>query len=537
MLKAFANKTTEYFPSIGLFLLGLLILIIRNPDAFLGPILYREDGAWLGLAFSKGWLYTFFYARDDYFVLGNLILLWIAETGSKVFCGNSLLCLPQSIGFVSVAFYSCIATLAFLVTRHFVSFVVRLLLFVVLIFLPMGDSSNEVLGRLSNVGYIFVLLSVLLVSYRERVKSTSCIRVLDLALIISAATNPVVILLIYLYLSWRLYRLRGAEWKKNRFLLIGVSLVAMLIAYKMIFMAHSEVRGILHPENLIEVGIARSILYPLLFPYYPDLSNFSTLVLFVLWLLFVILAVSNSDQRTRMFLGYNLVALWIFLGLTIGMRQSLTQQMGGYRHTFPDRYFMGINALVLVVTLVGASSLLKDSKFVVKTGATLLLTMIVIQYVTLVPWIFETENTRMPLMTGLSFFDQLCESGKALTNAKSEEGEFVIVPINFKRRSIPIPRQMLLAATEKLDCNALKPLNITDSNWDHGVARYNSGFVLASSVSPHLLRVGKSIRFVNREVRPIHHVEVAGMYMNVFLDGVPLNGKQVGYPNKIEVIE
>jgi hypothetical protein len=140
-------------------------------------------------------------------------------------------------------------------------------------------------------------------------------------------------------------------------------------------------------------------------------------------------------------------------------------------------------------------------------------------------------------MTGLSFFDQLCESGKALTNAKSEEGEFVIVPINFKRRSIPIPRQMLLAATEKLDCQALKPLNITDPNWDHGVARHRSGLVLAASAPPSLLQAGKTIRFANSEIRHVNRVEIVGRYVNVFLDGKPLNGRQVGYPNKIEVIE
>ncbi|MCX7094820.1 MAG: hypothetical protein NTY50_15405 [Methylobacter sp.] len=536
MRKYSSKPFLEYLSLPALFVVGGLVLYIRNPDPFLNPIVYTEDGYWLGLAFSKGWLYTFFNAKEGYLVLGNLILLWIAETGSKVFCGNSLLCLPQSIGMVSFAFYACIATFSFAATRDVASFAVRLLLFATLLMLPLGDSSNEILGRLSNVGYMFVLIAVLLVSYRERLKSTASVYIADIGLIISAATNPVVVPLTAIYLSWRFYQSRGRVWKRDLTLFLGLFLVAILIAYRMFSQHHSEVTGILHPENLIEVGVARAILYPLIFPYYTALSDFSAIILFSIWLVFVILAIKQSNNQTSVFIAYNLVALILYWVMTIGMRQSLTQQLGGYRHTFPDRYFMGLNVIVMVISLVGAFSMLRNTKLMMKIGAALLLTMLVILYATNIPWIFETNKTRMPLISGLTFADQLCESSNILTGTKPAD-KLVVVPIYTEGWSISIPSPILLAATEKLDCQSLKPLNINDANWNHGVARSGNGLVLASYVAGRLLQVGKAIRFADGEIRHINHVETAGRYINVFLDGMPIDGELVGYPHKIEEVE
>lgn len=536
MQKYWYKYLTKYLSIPILFLVGVLVLCLRNPDPFFNPILYTEDGSWLGMAFLKGWLYTFFNAKQDYLVLGNLILLWIAETSSKVLCGNPLVCLPQSIAVVSLAFYAGVAVLLFVVTRHVATFAERLLLYVLLLLLPLGDSSNEILGRISNVGFMFVLVSALLTVYRERLKNTTCVRIVDVMLIISAATNPAVIPLILVYLSWRIYKFKE-EWNRDLFLLAGIGLVAILVAYRMIFQDHSEIKGILNPENIIEVAVARAILYPLLFPYYTSLSNFSTIVLFIVWLLFVVLIIKRSNKQTKTFIVYNLVALTVYWGLSMVMRRSLTQQLGGYLYTFPDRYFMGLNAMVMVITLIGAFSLLRDSKLIIKAGAMLLLAIIVILYGTNAPWIFETYKARMPLMTAENFFDQLCETGKTLTKANSEPEGLVAMPVYFRRKPVFIPQKMLLAATEKLDCQALKPLNVSDSNWNHGVARNWSGLVLAASADFGLLQSGKAIRFANGEVRHINRVEAVEKYINVFMDGMPLDGNLIGYPNKFKVIE
>jgi hypothetical protein len=129
----------------------------------------------------------------------------------------------------------------------------------------------------------------------------------------------------------------------------------------------------------------------------------------------------------------------------------------------------------------------------------------------------------------------LCESS-ILTGTKPAD-KLVVVPIYTEGWSISIPTPILLAATEKLDCQSLKPLNINDANWNHGVARSGNGLVLASYVAGRLLQVGKAIRFADGEIRHINHVETAGRYINVFLDGMPIDGELVGYPHKIEEVE
>jgi len=534
MQKHLPKSFTNYLGLFALFFIGLFVLWVRNPDPFANPIVYTEDGKWLGMAFTNGWLFTFWNAKDGYLVLGNLILLWIAETGSKVVCGNPLMYLPQSIGIVSLAFYSGIATFSFAATRDVALLAVRLLLFAVLLLLPLGDSSNEIVGRISNVGYMFVLLSVLLVSYREQQKNSTCVHIADVVLIIAAATNPVVILLLVIYFSWRLYQTGGRQWRQDIPLFSGIFLVGVLVAYRMLSQNHSEVTGTLQPENLVEVGIARVILYPLIFPYYRALSDFSTIAAFCVWIAFVMLAIWRSRGRPRLFLFYSAVALIIFWALTLFMRPSLTQQLGGYDHTFPDRYFMGINAIVLVITLVGASTLLRDSISITKIGALLVLTALVIVYGKSLPWILETHQTRMPLMTGVNFPDQLCASGRSLA---MKDGPPIVVPTYFNGWSMPIPTQMLSVATQKLDCQGLKPLNINDLNWNHCIARRWAGFVMAASALPRSLQVGQSVRFASGKIRRINRIEVAGMYANVFLDGLPIDGMLDGYPNKLEVIE
>jgi hypothetical protein len=342
MMKSLSKR---YLPLLALFLGGMLVLTIRSPDVFLSPILYTEDGQWLGLAFEKGWFYAFIHAKPGYFVWGNLILLWIAEVSSSIFCRNSLVCLPQTIGIISLAFFSGVATLLFSVTRHIAPLPVRILLFTMMLLLPLGDSSNEILGRISNIGYMLVLISVLLISYREQLKSATSVRIIDVVLVISAATNPVLILLIMLYLSWQFYKSKQAKQSlqgigRADFFLLAMTacLVATLIAYRIIFLSQSSSSGIFQPDNLIEVAIARAILYPLLFPYYTQLSNFNTIILFVGWFFFVYQAIKLSSKDISCLLPCCVNSI---LGADNSYAPELNATASWLQHYIPGSVFHG----------------------------------------------------------------------------------------------------------------------------------------------------------------------------------------------------
>lgn len=84
---------------------------------------------------------------------------------------------------------------------------------------------------------------------------------------------------------------------------------------------------------------------------------------------------------------------------------------------------------------------------------------------------------------------------------------------------------------------ATTPYDLTDSNWFNGVGRKVSGFIISHSREnfDHY-QTGKIIKFANGETRQIAQVEQSGQYLRVHVIGDPLDGEQVGFPNKIEIV-
>lgn len=180
-----------------LLLFGVVVLFSRNMDPLIQPAMYTEDGAWLGMAMSKGWMYTFQNAKSGYFVFGNLLFLWLSSFSSLLFCNDKLVCLPQSIAIWSYIFFTGTATFSIYATRHIFPVKIRFLIFLLIILIPLGDSVNEIIGRISNIGYFAVFWSVLLVYTKAtRLDSRTVTIGTGVGLIIAAATNPVCYILI-----------------------------------------------------------------------------------------------------------------------------------------------------------------------------------------------------------------------------------------------------------------------------------------------------------------------------------------------------
>lgn len=82
------------------------------------------------------------------------------------------------------------------------------------------------------------------------------------------------------------------------------------------------------------------------------------------------------------------------------------------------------------------------------------------------------------------------------------------------------------------------PFNLTDSNWVNGVGVKLTGFFVNNSpLNIEHYRVGELTRFSNGETRKIIRVEQAGTYLNIYLNGQPLDGKEIGFPNKIDIVK
>ena len=85
---------------------------------------------------------------------------------------------------------------------------------------------------------------------------------------------------------------------------------------------------------------------------------------------------------------------------------------------------------------------------------------------------------------------------------------------------------------------SLTPNNSTDKNWHKGVAiSWATAFFIANSNEmTDILSVGKKIKFADNSIRSIVNTEVKDKSLIVFLDGKPLDGNRVGYPNKFEIV-
>jgi hypothetical protein len=80
--------------------------------------------------------------------------------------------------------------------------------------------------------------------------------------------------------------------------------------------------------------------------------------------------------------------------------------------------------------------------------------------------------------------------------------------------------------------------NLTDENWIGGVGKnFSAIFVLNNELNRDEFLPGRSIRFSNEEVRKIDHVASSGSYLNIFLEGSPLDGQLVGFPRNFEVLK
>jgi hypothetical protein len=80
--------------------------------------------------------------------------------------------------------------------------------------------------------------------------------------------------------------------------------------------------------------------------------------------------------------------------------------------------------------------------------------------------------------------------------------------------------------------------NLTDKNWVNGISRSSVAFFV-SNIPKNVkkYKVGTKVQFINNEIRTIEKITVSPYYINVFIDGKPLDSLKVGYPNKIEVIK
>lgn len=364
--------------------------------------------------------------------------------------------------------------------------------------------------------------------------STTSKFLIDVTLIISMTTNPVCIPLLFFYLvSSNLILTKAARFnfaKENMVLIFGFLIILFIVAEKKMTAHNSAITGQLKTDNLIEVIFARSILYPFAFPFYTSLNNLITICLFIFWSSFIGFGFFISNRETRRILFISIASLLLYLALTILMRQSLTEQLNKYSVTFPDRYFMGLNVIVIFVTIVSLNSLI-NSRY--KMLSYLIFFFIISLYVINFRFFVEYKSPKLSIAMDEKLKNQVClNTGKNWLD--KSPSVFIITSAPW---SIEVPAKIIQKSALKLKCqDVFDEFYISDVSWTSGLLKTApTFFVFNSSLTREIFGKGKRIRLANGELREILSTSQHGRYLHVHLDGELLNLKVHGRPNNYEV--
>lgn len=391
------------------FLFGAVLLFLRNPDPFINPVIYAEDGTWSALALREGWWHALINSRSDYFVFINTIILFFASKISILFSGNPLTLLPQAIAVVSFSFFSGVATFAFITVRHISSSALGGIAFLAVLLIPLGTTQNEIIGRALQVGFYMPIISVFLLFWRNMVTGLYKTAVIDFFILLCVATNPFVLAVCFLYLS--LTFLKSSSIKS--FILKNVSLVAPLLVLMFLLLPRMGGKGGIQQDflvdNIIEGLIARPIVYPFVFPWYQSLSDGLAIIGLFLFVAIVLFSYFKSrDNESRFLILLSSLTIVFYSLATIIMRPGLTAVLSNYNTTFPDRYFMGVNVLVVFLFVVSACQIIKD-KHLKFFGMSILVAFSGL-YIYWSSYIFEWSLPKYPIKSAFNFSEQLCMS-------------------------------------------------------------------------------------------------------------------------------
>lgn len=336
---------------------ALVILFARVPRPYVIPQLFAEDGLWSSLLHTRGFWHTAFHGRpeSDYCIVGNVLLLELGRAWCGVFHGGDPLEYPRSLALVSYLFYAAVFSLPLLLFRGRLPTPYLVTLWLAACFLPLGIhdrsfSGFEILGRVSNIGFACLYAAFLLVWYRTSAAPGALgLVAVDLGLFGCVTTNPLAAAV-----------LPAALWPALRDLRQGTRSIAAVardpavVSLTLLVAASVGVCGLpnpwkirpreplpaLTPATVVEVGLARSTLYPLLWPVYRKLTTGVSLAALAL----VAAAVGRFGlPRHRALYGGGAALLAVTAAVLVVFRPELALHIGGYRGTFPDRYFFGQN--------------------------------------------------------------------------------------------------------------------------------------------------------------------------------------------------
>jgi len=413
------------------FLLFSGLSFLRNAYAFSYPILFGEDGYWIGRIMVDGFWHTLIHARPDYGVAALVALNGISLLITRALFLSDISALPQVISIVASFVFGFVAVLPLLTLRGLLHPIACWLIGFAIVFIPVGNDSYEIFGRILNLGfYMPVIAQFVLIALLYRKIPIWFEVLLQLAMIGLMWSFPVVIgqYLIYIAFDALQRHAKGASYGRRTLTHVLV-LILGTTGFNPLALIGSG--GVLLPfkfSSFIEFAIARSAIFPFVAPIYHELSDIVTITIFGLILVSVGFFLRRSGQigisllDYRVFLFLNFGVMW---AATLVMRRGLTSFLDNYSTSFPDRYFTGVNIMFLVACMALA---LGHPLAAYRRFAGLGFGTLIIYWLVSVP-IFQRTMTDMEQRDFGTFRDTICDraAGRSVV-LPSSSPDFVVLP-------------------------------------------------------------------------------------------------------------
>ena len=438
------------------------IIVSRNLDPLLNPILYTEDAVWFSHALSFGYGELLLNARRDYFIHANILVLALGHGINFVLRGYDLSIFPQILALASYGFVAVVCAAPLVLLRHRISLSARILLALLAALSPLGDSSNEVLGRVSNLGLFVSPLCLWLLVYRHDMREESRLVAyftIDALLFLCAMTNPVAMVMVLVFFSAAAaghVRQLMSEGKLGVQRILstprsfsGATLAGLIVLFGSWMAVRIAVYGqggagtdeYIPPtlSQTVEIIVGRMLLYPLLFPVYLKLTHPKALAA-ALGLL-VVLVFLVLDRRRKAEFAAATFATFAVVAASIVATRSVGDWASGYRGTFPDRYFVGPSLIALTGVVAALSQSWTRKGLAGGLAKALTVTLIAVYLVSL-PFLVEQDRPRLVLASGSSFLKTLmddCGDRDGRPRGTAEECRVRIHPRSWHPISIPRP--------------------------------------------------------------------------------------------------
>ena len=543
-----------------LFLFGIGVLMLRCLDLIAYPGLYTEDGWWSGYLLHDGLVTALLNIRPDYFVWGNVFLLYIALLLNHCLFGDNMLWHPIIVAIFQMIVYTGVSLLPVIIFRKYILLPFRILLFLffILLFGILPTCSFDIFGKISNIGYLayflsFCLLYDLFMSHKTVGKKNL---LYGLIIILCCFTNPGVYLLLFLFFLMECCRARQSffTWEQNKWGMLRFKFFWTLSIYGCIALTGLIVQKCMLPgageymkqnSPFTYAGVIESVaksFSPFFSLFYTHLNTFSaTLALaFVLFTFFSVYLCSSHTNRLPMFLVFISGALYLSSLLLFRPAMDWTNN---YVHTFPYRYYYGITFFWILLLFLVASSALKIKRRLLLIPVFLIMGISILGYL---------ANTQKFLINNpfrdffLSWFHNKSSVTHKLEKTKtfiptswfhnksSDTQQYIPIAVPFHYKAPFYIIQEMFETTKGyiqkkgyayfgvLSLDSL--FFMEDSLWKNCISKKFAGFYVKNTVyNRNKFLPGGTLIMPNGEKRTITHVFADRIFLSIYLTGAPFS--------------